>query len=65
MKTFVGVDYHKGFSYGAIMDERGEILKSGRFGNHADRVAEFLGGGLDADVMAAAVDPKLYRERKS
>jgi tetratricopeptide (TPR) repeat protein len=31
----------------------------------AARVAEFLGGDLDVDAMAAAVDPKLYRERKA
>jgi hypothetical protein len=29
----------------------------------ARRVAEFLGGGLDAEAMAAAVDPQLYRNR--
>jgi hypothetical protein len=33
-------------------------------GSVAQRVAEFLGGDLDANVMAAAVDPSLYRERK-
>ncbi len=27
MKTFVGIDYHKGFSYGAIMTESGRIVK--------------------------------------
>jgi hypothetical protein len=31
----------------------------------AERVAEFLGGDLDARAMAAAIDPKLYRERRS
>jgi hypothetical protein len=31
----------------------------------AERVAEFLGGGLDVAAMAAAVDPTLYRERKA
>ncbi len=30
----------------------------------SDRVAEFLGGGLDIGVMAAVVDPSLYRERE-
>jgi len=56
MKTFVGVDYHKGFSYGAIMNEAGEILKRGRFGNDADRVAEFLGeyGGPECSAVLEA-----------
>ncbi len=31
----------------------------------ARRVAEFLGGGLDVEAMAAAVDPQLYRNRAS
>ena len=43
MKTFFGVDYHKAFSYGAIMDETGEILKRGRFANRPEAVAGFLG----------------------
>jgi len=30
----------------------------------AGRVAAFLGGGLDAAAMAAAVDPALYRNRR-
>lgn len=29
----------------------------------ARRIAEFLGGGLDMEAMAAAVDPQLYRNR--
>jgi hypothetical protein len=31
----------------------------------AQRLAAFLGGGLDAEAMAAAVDPQLYRNRAS
>ncbi len=31
----------------------------------AQRLAAFLGGGLDAESMAAAVDPELYRNRAS
>ncbi|HSJ58294.1 MAG TPA: sulfotransferase [Anaerolineae bacterium] len=32
-------------------------------GPQATRINEFLGGGLDADAMAHAVDPSLYRQR--
>lgn len=56
MKTFVGVDYHKAFSYGTIMSQSGEILKQGRFGNHPDSLASFLGkhGGPErASVLEA------------
>ncbi len=31
----------------------------------AARVADFLGGGLDVGAMAAAVDPRLYRQRST
>jgi hypothetical protein len=31
----------------------------------AKRIAEFVGGGLDADRMAAAVDSSLYRNRRT
>ncbi len=31
----------------------------------ARRLAAFLGGALDAEAMAAAVDPQLYRNRKA
>ena len=31
--------------------------------DEARRLAAFLGGGLDAEAMAAAVDPQLYRNR--
>lgn len=43
MKTFVGVDYHKRFSYGVIMNEQRQILKHGRFENSLPAVADFLG----------------------
>jgi len=43
MKTFVGVDDHKAFSYGTIMTEAGEILKQGRFGNYPNSLSRFLG----------------------
>jgi len=56
MKTFVGVDYHKRFSYAAIMGEDGEILKEGRFPNTAEAVERFLGkhaGDECASVLEA------------
>jgi hypothetical protein len=31
---------------------------------HAERIAEFLGGGLDAKKMAEVVDEQLYRNRR-
>jgi hypothetical protein len=43
MKTYIGIDYHKRFSYGTIMTEAGTIVKQARFNNHPDAVAAFLG----------------------
>jgi len=33
--------------------------------DQARRIADFVGGGLDVEAMAAAVDPQLYRNRAS
>jgi len=52
MKTFVGVDYHKAYSYGTIMSQSGEILKQGRFGNHPEALARFLGEHAGPDCAA-------------
>ncbi|HEC03810.1 MAG TPA: IS110 family transposase [Phycisphaerales bacterium] len=56
MKTFVGVDYHKKFSYGTIMTETGQIIKQGRFANHPNSVAGFLGeyGGSSCSAVLEA-----------
>ena len=43
METFVGVDYHKAFSYATIMDEKGHILKQGQFANRPEALTAFLG----------------------
>ena len=36
MKTYFGVDYHKKYSHGTIMNEKGKILKQERFLNHRE-----------------------------
>ena len=46
----IEVTYHE-----LIADPRG----------HAERLNEFLGGALDVDAMVGAVDPNLYRNRKT
>lgn len=43
MKTYVGIDYHKRFSYGTIMTEKGQIVKRAKFRNHPETVALFIG----------------------
>ena len=44
MKTYVGIDFHKRFSYGTIMTDSGTVLKHGRFANHPGAVESFLNG---------------------
>jgi transposase len=44
MRTYFGVDYPKKYSHGTIMNEKGELLKQGRFSNHRESVDEFLDG---------------------
>ena len=36
MKTYIGIDYRKRFSYVTIMREAREIVKQSRFNNHPD-----------------------------
>ena len=52
MKTFVGVDHHKAFSYGTIMTQSGQILKQGRFGNHPESLSRFLGEYAGSDCSS-------------
>jgi hypothetical protein len=42
MKTYVGIDYHKHYSYGVIMGEDRQVLRQGKVANDARAVAQFL-----------------------
>lgn len=50
---------HAGFSCLAM--NYNELVATPR--PHVERLAEFLGGGLDLDAMCAVVDPALWRNR--
>jgi len=52
MKTYVGVDYHKAFSYATVMNDEGQVLKQGRVANSPQAVAAFLDGYGGADCAA-------------
>ncbi len=43
MKTLFGVDYHRRFSFGTIMNEGGEILKQADSGTTPSRLLAFSG----------------------
>jgi hypothetical protein len=66
MRTYIGVDYHRGFSYMTAMDERGKVRACGRVANDRKAVtracqpgwvrSHCVGGDpkLDSDVCGAA-----------
>jgi hypothetical protein len=42
MRTYTGVDYHRGFSYMTAMDETGKVCARGRVANDRDAVRRFV-----------------------
>jgi len=48
-------------NFEALYIHYSDVLADGR--PHAEKIAAFLGGGLDVDAMAAVVDQALYRNR--
>ena len=42
MQTYVGVDYHRKYSYLTVIDESGKILQEGQVANKEEDVASFL-----------------------
>jgi len=43
MNTFVGIDFHKQFSFGTIMTPAGDIIKRQRFTNSPEALEGFPG----------------------
>ena len=53
MKTYIGVDYHRKFSYMTAMDGSGRICRQGRVANQLAAVREFIDqSGADGDSAA-------------
>ena len=40
---YIGVDHHKKFSYLAMMDEKGKVIKEGRINNDVESLKRFIG----------------------
>lgn len=51
---YVGLDVHKRFCYGTIMNEKGEIVKDGKFGKDPQSLKEFMEGVDEATVVLEA-----------
>lgn len=47
---YLGVDFHKKFSYGTIMDEKGKVLRRGVVQNSLDGVSKFVDGSGDETI---------------
>jgi hypothetical protein len=43
MKTYVGIDYHKHYSYGVIMGQDRQVLRQGKLANDPRALVQFLG----------------------
>ena len=42
MQTYVGVDYHKSYSYINVSDEKGNVLREGKINNDKEQLKRFL-----------------------
>ena len=42
MQRYIGVDYHKGYSYMTVMDETGKICGQGQVSNRPEEIRDFL-----------------------
>ena len=49
---YIGVDQHKRFSYIAVMDERGRIVKEGKVENDREALKKFLSDCRDGKAEA-------------
>ncbi len=58
MRRYVGVDYHKEYSYMTVMDETGKICGQGQVSNQPEAIRDFLTGfgvnGNSAAVLEAS-----------
>jgi transposase len=54
MTKYVGLDVHKKACHATVMDERGKVVKSGKFENTREGFEEFFDGIDDAEVAMEA-----------
>ena len=52
MHKYIGIDYHKRFSYGTIMLQSGQVVKQARFENSFADLSAFLGDSCGNDCHA-------------
>jgi hypothetical protein len=52
--NYVGIDHHRQYSHITWLDEKGEVVKSGRVGNLRRELEEFLQGVRDVKAVIEA-----------
>jgi len=56
MRTYIGVDYHRAYSYMTAMHEMDKILARGRVANDREAVGQFLQGACQEGHTAAVLE---------
>ena len=51
--NYVGIDYHRQYSHLTVMDQQGQVLRSGRVANLRSEIEKFLGG---LETMEAVIE---------
>jgi hypothetical protein len=52
--NYMGIDHHKQYSHITLLDERGEVLKSGRVANLRQELEDFLYGIKEVKAVVEA-----------
>jgi len=52
--NYMGIDHHKQYSYITLMDDVGEVIKSGKVSNYRSEVEKFLVGTRDIEAVVEA-----------
>ena len=52
--NYVGIDHHRQYSHITWLDEKGEVVKSGRVANLRRELEEFLQGARDVKAVIEA-----------
>lgn len=52
--NYTGIDHHKQYSYITLMDDVGEVIKSGKVANYRSELEKYLAGIRDVEAVVEA-----------
>ena len=58
--NYVGIDHHRQYSHMTLMDQEGQVLRSGRVPNLRAEIEKFLEGG---EAMEAVIETGRFSRR--